>query len=53
MWAYRLIYKGLVRVIQNYGEFRIPISEVDRLTQEAQFYTGRLSRRGRMPKRNP
>jgi len=53
MWAYRLIYKGAVRVIQNCGEFRIPVSEVDRLTQKAQPYTGRHSRRGRTLKPKP
>ena len=40
-WAYRQIYAGKVKVISKLGRIMIPRSEVDRLLQDKQIYTGK------------
>ena len=40
-WAYRQIYAGKVKVISKLGRMMIPRSEVDRLLQEKEIYTGK------------
>ena len=40
-WAYRQIYAGKVKVISKLGRMMIPRSEVDRLLQEKETYTGK------------
>src|ERR1700677_3876497 len=40
-WAYRQIYAGKVKVISKLGRMMIPRSEVDRLLQEKEVYTGK------------
>ena len=40
-WAYRQIYAGKVKVISNLGRIMIPRSEVDRLLQQTETYTGK------------
>ena len=39
-WAYRQIYAGKVKVISKLGRIMIPRSEVDRLLEEKETYTG-------------
>ena len=40
-WAYRQIYAGKVKVISKLGRIMIPRSEVDRLLQDKETYTGK------------
>ena len=40
-WAYRQIYAGKIKVISNLGRIMIPRSEVDRLLQQTETYTGK------------
>jgi len=40
-WAYRQIYAGKVKVISKLGRIMIPRSEVDRLLQDTETYTGK------------
>jgi predicted site-specific integrase-resolvase len=40
-WAYRQIYAGKIKVITNLGRMMIPRSEVDRLLQDKEIYTGK------------
>jgi len=40
-WAYRQIYAGKVKVISKLGRIMIPRSEVDRLLQEMETYSGK------------
>jgi predicted site-specific integrase-resolvase len=40
-WAYRQIYAGNVKVITKLGRMMIPRSEVDRLLQNKETYTGK------------
>jgi len=40
-WGYRQIYAGKVKVITKLGRMMIPRSEVDRLLQEHETYTGK------------
>jgi predicted site-specific integrase-resolvase len=40
-WAYRQIYAGKVKVITNLGRIMIPRSEVNRLLQHTETYTGK------------
>ena len=40
-WTYRQIYAGRVKVISKLGRMMIPRSEVDRLLQEKETYTGK------------
>ena len=40
-WAYRQIYAGKVKVISKLGRMMIPRSEVDRLLETKQIYTGK------------
>jgi hypothetical protein len=40
-WAYRQIYAGKIKVISNLGRIMIPRSEVDRLLQEREIYSGK------------
>jgi len=40
-WGYRQIYAGKVKVITNLGRIMIPRSEVDRLLQQTETYTGK------------
>jgi hypothetical protein len=40
-WAYRQIYAGKVKVISKLGRIMIPRSEVDRLLQEKEIYSGK------------
>jgi len=39
-WAYRQIYAGNIKVISKLGRMMIPRSEVDRLLQGKETYTG-------------
>jgi predicted site-specific integrase-resolvase len=40
-WAYRQIYAGNVKVITKLGRMMIPRSEIDRLLQNKETYTGK------------
>ena len=40
-WAYRQIYAGKVKVISKVGRIMIPLSEVDRLLENEEIYTGK------------
>jgi hypothetical protein len=40
-WAYRQIYAGKIKVISNLGRIMIPRSEVDRLLQQTEIYSGK------------
>ena len=40
-WAYRQIYAGKIKVISRLGRMMIPRSEVDRLLETKQIYTGK------------
>jgi hypothetical protein len=40
-WTYRQIYAGKVKVLSKLGRMMIPRSEVDRLLQEKEIYTGK------------
>jgi predicted site-specific integrase-resolvase len=40
-WAYRQIYAGKVKVISKVGRMMIPRSEVDRLLEGKEIYTGK------------
>ena len=40
-WAYRQIYAGNIKVISKLGRMMIPRSEVDRLLQDKEIYTGK------------
>ena len=40
-WAYRQIYAGKVKVLSKVGRMMIPRSEVDRLLQTKEAYSGR------------
>jgi predicted site-specific integrase-resolvase len=40
-WAYRQIYAGKVQVLTQLGRMMIPRSEVDRLLQDKEIYTGK------------
>ena len=40
-WGYRQIYAGKIKVITNLGRMMIPRSEVDRLLEDKEIYTGK------------
>jgi hypothetical protein len=40
-WAYRQIYAGKIKVLSNLGRIMIPRSEVDRLLQHTEIYSGK------------
>ncbi len=40
-WAYRQIYAGKVKVISKLGRMMIPRSEVERLLEAKEIYTGK------------
>jgi len=40
-WAYRQIYAGKIKVLSNLGRIMIPRSEVDRLLQQTETYSGK------------
>ena len=40
-WAYRQIYAGKIKVISNIGRIMIPRSEVDRILQQTEIYSGK------------
>jgi hypothetical protein len=40
-WTYRQIYAGKIKVISNFGRIMIPRSEVDRLLQQREIYSGK------------
>jgi predicted site-specific integrase-resolvase len=40
-WAYRQIYAGNIKVISKLGRMMIPRSEVDRLLEDKEIYTGK------------
>jgi predicted site-specific integrase-resolvase len=40
-WAYRQIYAGKIKVLSNLGRIMIPRSEVDRLLQQTEIYSGK------------
>jgi predicted site-specific integrase-resolvase len=40
-WAYRQIYAGNIKVISHLGRMMIPRSEVDRLLQSKEVYSGK------------
>ena len=40
-WAYRQNYAGKVQVLTQLGRMMIPRSEVDRLLQDKEIYTGK------------
>jgi len=40
-WGYRQIYAGKIKVITNLGRMMIPRTEVDRLLQDKEIYTGK------------
>lgn len=42
-WAYRQIYAGNIKVISKLGRMMIPRSEVDRLLQQKETYSGKKS----------
>ena len=37
-WGYRQLYKGAVKAIQDMGDLRIPVSEVERILNSARPY---------------
>jgi predicted site-specific integrase-resolvase len=40
-WAYRHIYAGKIKVLSNLGRIMIPRSEVERLLQKTETYSGK------------
>jgi hypothetical protein len=40
-WGYWQIYAGKIKVITNLGRMMIPRSEVDRLLEDKEIYTGK------------
>ena len=40
-WTYRQIYAGKIKVISDFGRMMVPRSEVDRLLQQREIYSGK------------
>ena len=40
-WGYRQIYAGKIKVLSNLGRIMIPRSEVERLLQKTETYSGK------------
>ncbi len=39
-WAYRQVYRGRIKPVQDFGELRIPRSELERLMDSAKIFQG-------------
>jgi hypothetical protein len=50
-WGYRQIYAGKVEAISQFGRLMIPASEVERIVQTADQYSGRVTRPSPSPKK--
>jgi hypothetical protein len=44
VWAYRQIYAGKIKVLEDFRPMLIPLAEVDRFLGRAKTFTGKRSR---------